>query len=128
MKRNRKRRQQGTILPVPFGTIVVMLSALAIGYVWLDCRCAAVGNELAALEKEKAALRNKYLNEQCRWVKTRAPGNIEKAMIRDNIHMILPRPDQVIHLKESGFVQSVLARSRTEAPAAAGAAGVVMNE
>lgn len=91
---------EGFIFPVPFAGVVVLLSTLGLGYVWLGCRCEALGRELKALEIEKAALDKKHMNERLRWTCTKSPQNIEKSLAKHNIVMTWPRRDQVVRLSD----------------------------
>lgn len=111
-RRNKKKKgKDGFIFPVPFTGAVVVLSALALGYVWLGCRCESLGRELKALEIEKAVLSREYLNEQYNWARMKAPGNIEKALAKHNIIMTWPRGDQVIWLYDTGILHDQVAEA-----------------
>ncbi len=127
-RNKRKYRQNGIILPIPFGGIVVLLSSLAIGYVWLDCRCGAIDVEIKQLEELQAKLHQKYLNEQCRWATLKSPRGIEAALRKHGIKMALPRSDQIVVLRDTRDVESPPARRVRTRSAFARIEGVVMNE
>jgi hypothetical protein len=98
-RRNKKRkRKQGFLFPVPFAGVVVMASSLALAYVWLGCRCQALGRELKALENEHAELAKQYANEMYRWARKKAPANIERALARHRIAMVWPHRSRVVRL------------------------------
>jgi hypothetical protein len=124
-RRNRKKhRQDGISLPIPFGGIVVLLSSLAIGYVWLDCRCGAIDIEIKELESQRDAFTKTYLNEQCRWARMKSPRSIEAALREHRIKMALPRNDQIVVLRDP---QAPSSEGR-EALVFDGIESVVMNE
>lgn len=128
-RRNKKKhRQNGIILPIPFGGIVVLLSSLAIGYVWMDCRCGAIGAEIKQFEKDRSALHKTHLNEQCRWAKLKSPRSIEAALREHRIAMSLPRRDQIVVMRDSGAVEALLQRDERAGAATVVMAGMVMNE
>jgi hypothetical protein len=104
MRRNRKKMtMDGFIFPVPFAGLVVVISALALGYVWLGCRCEALGKELKRLETEKAELSKRWLNEEYNWTRMKSPQSIERALARHGIAMTWPRPEQIVRLTEADF-------------------------
>jgi len=99
--RNRKKKQMDAfIFPVPFAGVVMLFSMLALGYVWLGCRCEALGKELKALEKESSGLRKKFLNEKYKWARMKSPRNIEGMLAHHNISMTWPRRGQVVRLQD----------------------------
>jgi len=101
-RRNRKKRMDGFMFPVPFAGFVVAASTLALGYVWLGCRCDSLGSDIRELEKESIALNKAYLNEEYRWTRIKSPRNIERALAAHGIQMTWPRRDQVVRLYETG--------------------------
>ncbi len=125
-KNRRKHRQDGIILPIPFGGIVVLLSSLAIGYVWLDCRCGAIDIEIKQLQKQRDALQKTHLNEQCRWARMKSPRSIEAALREHRIQMALPRSDQIVVLRDPAAVPP--SDREEETVVFDGIESVVMNE
>jgi hypothetical protein len=98
-RRNRRRKVEAAALPVPFVGFIVFVVVCGLVYVWLDCRCSAVGKRLAASEKRKAELTKILLNEEYKWVETRSPANVERALARYGIVMSWPRPNQVVRIR-----------------------------
>ena len=63
IRRNRKkRRNEGYMFPAPLAGLVVVLSVLALAYVWMEARCQALGREIQALEREQMALEKQRMN------------------------------------------------------------------
>ena len=106
IRRNRKKRMHGFVLPAPYAGLVVAGAVLALAYVWLSCRCDSLGRDIRGLESEKAQLKKELQNEESRWAKTKSPGSIETALAKYNIVMTWPRQDQVVRLYESRNVSS----------------------
>ena len=101
VRKKRKKQQQmnGYIFPVPFAGIVVVASALALGYVWLGCQCEALGDEIAGIEARGTELNKKLLNAEYRWVRTKSPQSLEIALQRHGLEMDWPRANQVVRLE-----------------------------
>ena len=101
-RKNRKNKRLDTSsFPVPFAGVVVLVSVLGLSYVWLVGQCDALGKELKDLEGEQAALHKKYLNEEFRWMRMKAPRNMERILAARGIAMDWPRGDQVVVLHRS---------------------------
>jgi hypothetical protein len=101
---NRKKiKVNGFTFPVPFAGLVVVIAALAMGYVWLGVRCEALGKDLKKIELEKAELNKRCLNEEYNWTRMKSPQNLDKALARFGIVMTWPRPDQIVRLTEADF-------------------------
>ena len=115
-KRNRRRKQvHGFNFPVPFAGAILVLSSLALVYVWLGCRCESLGKEIKGVESKKSVLDKKYLNEEYRWIKMKSLSNIEKTLSKHGITMTWPRRDQVVRIYDDrSYVTSMakLDRSR----------------
>lgn len=111
MPRKNKKKVNGFAFPVPFAGAVVAIAVLALGYVWLGCRCEAIGRDIKKLETERAALMKKHQNEELRWAQLKSPRNIERALSRHNIVMTWPRRDQVVRLYDADLDQRPSARS-----------------
>ncbi|MBM4148597.1 MAG: hypothetical protein FJ224_06095 [Lentisphaerae bacterium] len=100
-KRNRKRKVENVSLPMPLAALVVFIVACALLYVWLDCRCQAVGRQLRQLENRRTELNRVVLNEEYKWVQTKAPSNIERTLARFGVSMSWPRPGQVVRIRDA---------------------------
>ena len=100
-RRNRKKNVDGFIFPVPFAMVVIAASTLALAYVWLGCRCEAVGRDLKALEVAEEEFRRTLVNEEYRWARLKSPENLERKLKEMGIEMTWPRPDQIVRLYRS---------------------------
>jgi hypothetical protein len=100
IRRNRKKRLRGFVLPAPFTGIVVAASFLCLSYIWLGSRCDSIGRDIKAMEKAKDQLKKELLNEESRWTRMKSPANIEMVLAKRGIVMTWPRQDQVVRLYE----------------------------
>jgi hypothetical protein len=101
MGRRNKKRVNGVSFPAPFAVGVLLVSCLALVYVWLGGRCEALGKELKGLETEKKELNKKLLAEEFRWARVKSPSNVEQALARHGIAMSWPRKDQIVRLSDN---------------------------
>jgi hypothetical protein len=107
-RRNRKRQQRdGFVTFRPVGLLIACATAVALAYVWLECRCEAVARDIQSLEQHKADLARKCRSEESRWVRMKSPGSIAQALAERGIHMDWPHSRQVIHLPASGQQRTV---------------------
>ncbi|MFC1499065.1 hypothetical protein ACFLS1_11440 [Verrucomicrobiota bacterium] len=97
-RRNRKKNVNGFVLPAPFAGGVILVSTLALGYVWLNCRCESLGKELKKLEVRKTQLHDQYLTEEYKWTQIKSPDNVERELKKRNIVMNWPRRDQIVRI------------------------------
>lgn len=107
-KRKQKQRVNGFIFPVPFAGIVVVASALALGYVWLGCQCEALGDEIRLIESEGVELAKKHQMAEYRWVRTKSPRSMEIALERHGINMDWPRVGQIVRLNRAEAPHGVM--------------------
>lgn len=116
------------MLPMPFAGLVVLLCAFALGYVWLGCRCEALGRELKTLENEREVLHKQYLNEEYKWIRMKSPHELEKALEKHNIIMTWPANDQVIRLSDSNPLDERLPEESDDTFQFARLERMIMNE
>ncbi len=107
-KRNRKKRVEGNMVPVPFAALVVSLGAAVIAYLWIFSRCEAIGVEIKSLEAVAADLEEKHLNEELKWTRLCSPQNIERILSRNGVKMGYPTGRQVVLLADAGVWESGL--------------------
>ena len=111
--------------------IVSVVGALALflgGYIWLSCRCDALGRELRSLESEKERLQNEYLTEEYKWMRMKSPREIEKALEKHNIMMTWPKTEQVIRLSDMNLIDEPLPAEDDEAIQFARIERLLLNE
>lgn len=99
-RNSKKKKLNGFILPMPFAGLVALFCVCALSYMWLVCRCEALGRDLKALEQEREQLRKQQLNEEYKWMRMKSPQEMEKSLERHHIMMTWPRNDQVIRLSD----------------------------
>jgi hypothetical protein len=129
-KNRKKRKLDGFIfmLPMPFAGLVVLLSAFALGYVWLGCRCEALGRDLKSLENEQEALHKEYLNEEYKWIRMKSPHELEKSLERHNIIMTWPKSDQVVRLSDLNLFEEPVGEEDDDTLQFARLERMIMNE
>ena len=115
-RRNRKkrRRQDGFVFPAPFAGLVVLISSLALVYVWLGCRCEALGRELRALEDKQSEIRKQYANEAFKWARKKSPQSIERALRRCGVAMVWPDGSRVVRLRSEDLRMAASGSSRRD--------------
>ena len=118
----------GFIFPIPYAGFAVLISTLALGYVWLGYRCEFLGSEIKTLEFEKTFLNKKYLYEECKWIRMKSPLNIERVLKEHNIIMIWPRMDQVVRIYDSGAFPDISIERADDVLAYAKPKRVIMND
>lgn len=99
-KKNRKR-VDGFVFPVPFAGALIVIATLALAYVWMGCRCEALGREIKGLEREKAILDKRCLNEEYRWTQMKSPRNLERVLAKNDMKMVWPEASQVVRISDS---------------------------
>ncbi len=103
-KRNRKKRVDGYLFPVPFASLLVVAGLAALAYLWMLSRCEAMGAEIKALERADAELTERYLNEELKWTRMRSPQNMERILARNGVKMDWPTGQQVVLLADAGLL------------------------
>jgi len=78
----------------------VVVSSLALAYVWLGCRCESLGRELKVLEQRQSELKKHYDTEAFKWARKKSPRNIERTLERRRITMVWPHRTRVVRLLE----------------------------
>ncbi len=102
-KRNRKKRVDGYLFPVPFASLLVVAGVAALAYLWMISRCEAIGAEIKVLERADAELTERYLNEELKWTRMRSPQNLERILARNGVKMDWPTGRQVVLLADAGL-------------------------
>jgi hypothetical protein len=102
-KRNRKKRVDGYLFPVPFASLLVFAGLAALSYLWMLSRCEAIGAEIKALERADAELTERYLNEELKWTRMRSPQNLDRILARNGVKMDWPSGRQVVLMADAGL-------------------------
>jgi hypothetical protein len=102
MRQNRKKsRNEGFIFPGPFAGAMLLLLILGLAYVWVECRRQVLGQEIASLEGERAALEKTLGSEAYKWSQMRSLESVERALRRFGVAMVWPEDRQIMRLSES---------------------------
>lgn len=107
-RKNKKKKMNTFAFPAPFVSAAVLMSALALLYLWLGLREEALGKELQALEREYVELNKKCQHEEVRWARMKSPRNLEQVLTRYQLAMDWPRRDQLVELDAGGILASRL--------------------
>jgi hypothetical protein len=104
-KRNRKRNvHAGVRFPSYLAAGLVFIALAAIGYLWLEGRCDALGKDILRLEQQQQQAHRRRLNEELKWSNLKSPASMERLLKKYDINMVWPE-------------ESCIIRSRGSAPA-----------
>mgnify|MGYP000941721419 CR=1 FL=1 len=99
MKRNRKRLVHANMAPRRWVIVPLLVAGFALGHVRLDSRCGTLSDRIRALETEKEELTFKFRREQNHWGMMTSSEQIDLALNRHGLNMLLPRGEQVVRLQ-----------------------------
>jgi hypothetical protein len=97
-KPNRKETTEGFALPVPLSGLIVLAVSVILGYVWIDCKCDALGEEIRRLETDLVELKKELNVEEYKWSTLKAPKCLELVLKRHKLPMGWARRDQNVRL------------------------------
>ena len=107
-RQNRKKqRSRGFTIPAPFLLMVLLVSAAALGYIWLGCCEEAIGRDIKRMETERDALARRVQNEESKWAGMKSPAGMELALARWGIEMDWPRHVRIVYLERRDVVTSL---------------------
>ena len=104
-KKKTKKNQVQVPFPVVLANVLVLVAVLGLSYMWLCSRCDALGKNIKHKEAELYTAQKRLVNEQDRWSSITSPGNLQRAIKKYNLGMIMPRENQVTRVgtwKEEG--------------------------
>jgi len=93
--RKMKKNQVQVPFPVVLANVLVLVAVLGLSYMWLCSRCDALGKEIKHKEAELYSAQKRLVNEQDRWSSITSPGNLQRAIRKYNLNMIMPRENQI---------------------------------
>lgn len=105
--KNRRKRIQGYVIPVPVVSVLVVAMLLLLTYVWLDIRSKSMGTRIKTLEQQQTELQKKYDLELYKWERIKSPRNIEKMLAQNNCSMIWPEEGNIVRLKDPSAPGSI---------------------
>ena len=97
-KKKMKKNQVQVPFPVLLANVLVLVAVLGLSYMWLCSRCDALGKEIRGKEAELVAAQKRLVNEQDRWSGITSPANLERAIGKYDLAMIMPRETQVVRV------------------------------
>jgi hypothetical protein len=89
-KQNRKTIQEGSPFPVSLALILVLVTGLAFGFLWLRDQCDTLGRRLQGLEARRVEVERQYLREESKWSNLKSPQNLERLMAHFHLTMVWP--------------------------------------
>lgn len=98
-KSNRKRTKKNQVqvpFPVVLANVLVLVAVLGLSYMWLCSRCDALGRDIKNKEADLAAAQKRLVNEQDRWSSITSPLNLQRAIRKHSLDMVMPRETQVV--------------------------------
>jgi len=97
-KKKMKKNQVQVPFPVLLANILVLVAVLGLSYMWLCSRCDALGKEIKRKEAELTAAQKRLVNEQDRWSGITSPANLERAIKKHGLKMIMPSEEQIVRV------------------------------
>jgi len=107
--KNRKKRIQGFVIPMPVVVILITAMALLLAYIGLDVRSKALGAKIKSLELQQAELQRSYDLELWKWEKMKSPSNIEKMLSQNSCAMVWPAEGNIVRLRDPEAIATVAA-------------------
>ncbi len=70
--------------------ILVLVTGLAFGYLWLRDQCDTTGRRLQELESRRGDLQRQILREESKWSNLKSAKNLEQLMAQFHLAMVWP--------------------------------------
>lgn len=98
-RRKRKKKNQVQVpFPVVLANVLVLVAVLGLSYVWLCSRCNALGKDIKRKEAELVTAQKRLVGEQDRWSIATSPGNLQRAIKKYRLNMVMPRERQIVRV------------------------------
>lgn len=102
-KRKKRKKMKKNQVQVPFpvllANILVLVVVLGLSYMWLCSRCDALGKEIKSKEAELATAQKRLVKEQDLWSSLTSPANLERAIRKHRLNMVMPRDAQIVRVR-----------------------------
>jgi hypothetical protein len=98
-KQNRKTIQNRPVFPVPLALILVLVTGVAFGFLWLRDQCDTMGRRIQDLEARRDEVQRQVLREEYKWSNLKSPQNIERLMAQFNLKMVWPGERDTVRLR-----------------------------
>ena len=79
--------------------IILLDTPPALGYLTIVTRCEALGRDLRELDATLDEYQRRLSNEQYKWSQAIAPANLKTVLLRNNLYMNWPQPEQVVRFE-----------------------------
>ena len=99
-KRNRRKKNEGFVIALPWVAILMGVVVLMLMYVWLDARGQALGSRIKFSEQQHAKIQKRYDYELWKWETLKSPSSIEKMLSRNRVTMVWPEESRLVRLQE----------------------------
>lgn len=101
MSRNRKKHaRRGNRRLIKTISVLTVVAAMAMVYLFLNNRCEVLGKEIKQLETRQGDLARRLANEERNWAMARTVRNMERLMAEHQIQMGWPAERDIIRLAE----------------------------
>ncbi len=127
-RKNRRKIVYAYSKPAPLVGFVIVIVVTALVYSYLVYSCQILGDEIKRMERQQVELKNRYINEECRWMEEKAPAKIAAALKRHNIVMTWPTANQVVHLSTPTIDKQNIASLDSRLIRGSRLTGTVMND
>lgn len=98
-KKTHKKNQVRVPFPVLLANILVLVAVLGLSYMWVYSRCDALGKEIKHKESTLVKASKRLVNEQDRWSYITSPANLERAIKKYQLEMVMPRESQIVRVR-----------------------------
>ena len=99
-KRNRRKKNEGFVIVLPWAAILMGVVVLMLMYVWLDARGQALGSRIKFSEQQSVKIQKRYNYELWKWETLKSPSSIEKMLSQNRVAMIWPEESCLVRLQE----------------------------
>ncbi len=111
-KKKMKKNQVQVPFPVLLANVLVLVAVLGLSYMWLCSRCDALGKEIKRKEAELTAAQKRLVSEQDHWSGITSPANLERAIRKHDLKMVMPREEQIVRVGYQRTKDTTLAFSK----------------
>jgi len=99
-KRNRRKKNGGFVIALPWLAVLMGVVVLMLVYVWLDARGQELGSRIKFAEQQRSEIQKRYDYELWKWETLKSPSSIEKALSQNCVAMIWPEESRLVRLQE----------------------------
>lgn len=99
-KRRKQAKKQQVQVPFPMvlANVLVLVAVLGLSYMWLCSRCHALGKQIKVKERELRDANKRLSQEQDRWTKITSYNNLERAIKKHRLGMVMPDGSRVVKI------------------------------